>query len=74
MLKHAELRYHILRKFHSQGDFAAQMKTHGPVVSDVLHGRQLLDSESGKRWASALDLELKDLETVIDHAKRPRFI
>jgi plasmid maintenance system antidote protein VapI len=48
------LKAEIVRRYGSQANFAQAMKTHEPIISQVIHGRRNLEPEEQERWAQAL--------------------
>ena len=59
-----ELRIEILKKFHTQTDFAAAAGSDDALISRVLRGRRKLNPEQAKKWQRLLNCDSKILEPV----------
>lgn len=57
------LRVAIVTKFGTQADFAAELKTHKTVVSEVVCGRRNLSDVQKNKWAKKLDKPVEELWT-----------
>lgn len=49
-----KLKYEILERFGTQGDFALKVCRAQSAVSEVIHGRKQLSLEEQRRWAKEL--------------------
>ncbi len=58
------LRLRILQKYHSQANFAMELKVDESVISRVLHGRRGLTPENREKWAKALGCDPAILKSV----------
>ena len=56
-----ELRAAIIRKHGAQFHFAAALGIRESMVSGVVTGRQVLDPDTKREWAAALDAPVKRL-------------
>jgi transcriptional regulator with XRE-family HTH domain len=66
------LRLKILEKYHSQANFALELKVDESVISRVLHGRRGLTEENREKWAKALECDPAVLESVTNKANERR--
>ena len=55
------LRIAILTKFGTQADFAAEVKTHKTVVSEVVCGHRNLSADQKNKWAKKLEKPIEEL-------------
>ena len=55
------LRLKIIEKYDSQTNFSQKMGVHESFVSQVIHGRRVLDSETQEVWAKVLGCKAGDL-------------
>ena len=55
------LKAKIIEKFGTQADFAQAIKTEEAIVSRVVRGRRILNSETKQIWADALGCKPKDI-------------
>ena len=63
-----QLKYQIIERFRTQGDFAAKVGRTQSAVSEVIHGRKQLSLVEKKRWAKELSCKHEKLFPVRSQA------
>jgi plasmid maintenance system antidote protein VapI len=60
-----EVKIAVLRKYPTQGDFAAAIPVHESFVSQVLRGRRQLSPVQAQRWLELLNCDPEILSCAI---------